>query len=117
MTDKFSPELMRGSLNLMVLSVLAEESKYGYSLQKSLHSASRGMVDVKAGTLYPLLHRLEADKLIKSKWDTSTGRKRKWYSLTATGRNRLQQQATQWYEYADCIKRMLAPVVEAPKPA
>ena len=117
MTDKFSPELMRGSLDLMVLSVLAEESKYGYSLQQSLHSASRGMVDVKAGTLYPLLHRLEADKLIKSKWDSSTGRKRKWYVLTAAGRKRLKQQATQWYEYADCIKRMLAPVIESPKPA
>jgi PadR family transcriptional regulator PadR len=116
MTDKFSPELMRGSLNLMVLSVLAEEPKYGYSLQQSLHSASRGMVDVKAGTLYPLLHRLEADKLIKSKWDTSTGRKRKWYVLTATGRKRLKQQATQWYEYADCLRCMLAPVIEAPKP-
>ncbi len=117
MTDKFSPELMRGSLDLMVLSVLAEEAKYGYSLQQSLHSASRGMVDVKAGTLYPLLHRLEADKLIKSKWDRSTGRKRKWYVLTATGRKRLEQQATQWYEYTDCLRRMLASVIEAPKPA
>ncbi len=117
MTDTFSPELMRGSLDLMVLSILADESKYGYSLQQSLHSASRGRVDVKAGTLYPLLHRLEADKLIKSKWDNSTGRKRKWYSLTALGRKRLKQQATQWYEYADCLRRMLAPVIEAPKPA
>ena len=47
MTDKFSPELMRGSLDLMVLSVLAEEPKYGYSLQQSLHTASRGMVEAK----------------------------------------------------------------------
>ena len=117
MVDKFSPELMRGSLDLMVLSVLAEEAKYGYSLQQSLHTASRGMVDVKAGTLYPLLHRLEADKLIKSKWDRSTGRKRKWYVLTALGRKRLKQRAMQWYEYADCLRRMLAPVIEAPKPA
>ncbi len=101
----------------MVLSILAEGSKYGYSLQQCLHDASRGMVDLKAGTLYPLLHRLEDDKLIKSKWDHSTGRKRKWYDLTVAGRKRLKQQAVQWYEYADCIRRMLAPVIDVPKPA
>ena len=56
------------------------------------------------------------DKFIKSKWDKSTGRKRKWYVLTATGHKRLKQQATQWYEYADCLRRMLAPVVDVPEP-
>ena len=113
----FGRDLVRGSLDLMILSILADGSKYGYSLQQSLSEASRGMVDLKAGTLYPLLHRLEADKLIKSKWDDSTGRKRKWYELTAKGKRRLGQQAAQWYEYAECIKRMLAGVVDvSPKP-
>jgi PadR family transcriptional regulator PadR len=61
---KLNPELMRGSLDLVVLTVLSGGKKYGYLLQQELRDASRGMVDMPAGTLYPLLHRLEADKLI-----------------------------------------------------
>ena len=118
MTDRFSPELMRGSLDLMILSVLADGAKYGYALQQSVRYATREMVDLKAGTLYPLLHRLENDKLIKAKWEDATGRRRKWYELTAKGKRRLNQQAQQWYEYADCVKRMLSAVADvSPKPA
>ena len=115
---KFNPELMRGSLDLMVLSVLASSRKYGYLLQQELREASRGLVDVQAGTLYPLLHRLESDKLIRCKWDDSTGRRRKWYELTEAGRKRLSAQAREWHEYAECLRNMLAPVMEAnPRPA
>ena len=113
MTDRFNSELMRGSLDLMVLSVLAEGSKYGYLIGQSLRQASRDMVSLPAGTLYPLLHRLEDDKLVRSKWDESTGRRRKWYELTAAGRRRLHLQARQWHAYAECIQRVLAPVLEA----
>lgn len=104
---------MRGSLDLLVLSVLANGSKYGYLLQQELEQASRGLVALQAGTLYPLLHRLEADKLIRSRWDDSTGRRRKWYELTETGRRKLSQQAREWHEYAECLRRVLAPVLEA----
>ena len=83
--DKFSSELMRGSLDLMVLSILADGPKYGYLIQQRLREASRDMARLQAGTLYPLLHRLEADKLIKSRWDDSTGRRRKWYDLSSRG--------------------------------
>jgi len=114
MTERLNPELMRGSLDLMILSSLAEKSRYGYSLQQALREASQGLVDLKAGTLYPLLHRLEGDQLIRSKWDDSTGRRRKWYSLTAKGRRRLKQQAQQWLELSNCLRRMLAPVVDPP---
>ena len=115
---KFNPELMRGSLDLMVLSVLAAGRKYGYLLQQELRDASRGMVDVQAGTLYPLLHRLESDRLIRCKWDDSTGRRRKWYELTDAGRKRLSAQAREWHEYAECIQALLAPVLDSlPRPA
>jgi PadR family transcriptional regulator, regulatory protein PadR len=114
---KFNPELMRGSLDLMVLSVLASGSKYGYLLQQDLRDASRGLVDVQAGTLYPLLHRLETDKLIRCKWDASTGRRRKWYELTEPGRKRLSAQAREWHEYAVCLRAMLTPVLDSvPRP-
>lgn len=110
MTDRFQRDLLRGSLDLMVLSVLGEEPKYGYLIQKQIRDASGGRVEMKAGTLYPLLHRLEAEKLIRSKWDDSTGRKRKWYLLTAAGQRRLSQHAADWHSYAGCVTRLLEPV-------
>ncbi len=111
MAEKNSGELIRGNLDLLVLSVLADEPQYGYLIQQSLAGETGGLVNVQAGTLYPLLHRLEAEKLVRSRWDHSTGRKRKWYELTPHGRKRLERQAHQWREYADCVWRMLSPVV------
>jgi DNA-binding PadR family transcriptional regulator len=106
-TNKFERDLLRGSLDLVVLSVLAGGRKYGYLVQKEVREASGGRVDLAAGTLYPLLHRLEDDGLIKSSWDDSTGRERKWYELTAAGRKRLSAQAQEWADYAQCIRQLL----------
>ena len=118
MTERFGPDLLRGSLDLMVLSGLAKESTYGYELQQRLRDASRDLVQVQAGTLYPLLHRLEADGLIRSKWDTSSARKRKWYELTAAGRRRLTAQTKEWDRYVACIQSLLAPLrAQLPDPA
>ena len=108
MTDKFGRELIRGSLDLMVLSVLAGGKKYGYLIQKEVREASAARVDLPAGTLYPLLHKLEDEGLIRSSWDTSTGRERKWYELTAAGKRRLSVQAQEWTDYAACVKQLLA---------
>jgi DNA-binding PadR family transcriptional regulator len=105
-------ELVRGNIDLMVLSVLADGPKYGYLIGQRLDEASGGLVQVKAGTLYPLLHRLEDEKLVRGKVDHSTGRERKWYELTAAGRRRLQLQARQWQRLADCMQTLLAGVVE-----
>ena len=108
MSVKFQRDLIRGSLDLMVLSVLAGGKKYGYLIQKQVREASGARVDLQAGTLYPLLHRLEDDGLVKSSWDDSTGRQRKWYELTAAGRKRLSAQAQEWADYAECIRQLLA---------
>ncbi len=117
MADANVAEFLRGNLDLMVLSVLADGSKYGYLVQQRLREAADSHLDVPAGTLYPLLHRLEADKLVRTKWETSTGRRRKWYELTAAGRRRLEQQARAWHDYAACLRQLLAPIVAAPHPA
>ena len=108
MSDKFQRDLVRGSLDLMVLSVLAGGKKYGYLIQKEVREASRARVDLQAGTLYPLLHKLEDERLVKSSWDDSTGRKRKWYDLTAAGKRRLSAQAQEWVDYAECIRQLLS---------
>jgi PadR family transcriptional regulator, regulatory protein PadR len=110
MAGKLSSELLRGSLDLMILSVLSDGAMYGYSIQKRLADASNQAVRMQAGTLYPLLHRLEADKLIRSRWEKSTGRPRKWYELTAAGNRRLQQQAIEWHSYVACLKQLLPAV-------
>lgn len=117
MVDRFQRDLVRGSLDLMVLSALVDESKYGYLIQKQLREASGGRLQLPAGTLYPILHRLETEKLIRSRWDDSTGRNRKWYEITAAGRKQLSKQATEWTEYAACIEQLLSIVWRVlPKP-
>ena len=106
-TDRFDADLVRGSLDMMVLSVLKKGPQYGYSIQRQLREATRGRVPMPAGTLYPLLHRLEAEHFIKSRWDESTGRRRKWYEITKPGSARLERQAVQWRAYAECIRDLL----------
>lgn len=110
MPHRFAPDLLRGSLDMMVLSILAGGSTYGYDLQQRLLKASGQLVQLQAGTLYPLLHRLEADDLIRSRWEDSTGRKRKWYEITPAGQQRLQVQTAEWDRYVACIQAMLAPI-------
>jgi PadR family transcriptional regulator, regulatory protein PadR len=107
MTDRFQRDLVRGSLDLIVLSVLSNGKKYGYLIQKEVREASRERVDLAAGTLYPLLHRLENDGLVRSTWDDSTGRQRKWYEITARGMKTLKAQAQDWADYADCVRQLL----------
>ena len=113
--ERFAPELVRGSLDLMALSVLAAGPRYGLAVQQELRSASGGQVEANPGTLYPLLHRLEADGLIAAAWRTESGRRRKWYSLTPAGRARLADRAAQWYAYADLVRSLLEPAVGPPR--
>ncbi len=116
--EAINRELVRGSVELMVLSVLVDDAKYGYLIQKRVADASDGLIQLKAGTLYPLLHRLEAEGLIRAKWEKSTGRDRKWYELTAAGRRRLHTQAGQWQALARCVEKLVDPAVAAlAKPA
>ena len=112
MADRFERELLRGSLDLMVLSVLSRESKYGYLIQQSIDNASQGRVKLPAGTLYPLLHKLEGERLIKSRWDATTGRRRKWYELTAKGRKRLEKQTKQWTSFTECVANVISGVLK-----
>ncbi|QDT14710.1 PadR family transcriptional regulator [Alienimonas californiensis] len=119
--ERLSPDLVRGSLDLMALATLAEGPAYGLAVQQRLRAASGGLVEANPGTLYPLLHRLEADGLIAADWRTEEGRRRKWYALTAAGRGKLTDRAAQWYAYAEMVRGLLEPAVGppvlAPKPA
>lgn len=118
MNDAINPELLRGSLELMVLSALSTGKAYGYSIQTRLWESSREVIDIKAGTLYPILHKLEKEGFVKSFWEDETGRRRKWYELTAAGKKQLRNRADEWRRYVDCLRRILGPLGElAPQPA
>jgi PadR family transcriptional regulator PadR len=116
--EAINPELLRGSLELMVLSTLSSGRKYGYLIQATLAESSRQAVDMKAGTLYPILHKLEKEGWVKCHWENETGRKRKWYELTAAGKKQLKNQAEEWWRYVDCLRHILGPLGELnPQPA
>lgn len=110
--DAINPELLRGSLELMVLSTLSSGKKYGYLIQSTLWESSREAIEMKAGTLYPILHKLEKEGWVKCHWESDTGRRRKWYELTAAGKKQLKSQADEWWRYVECLRRVLAPLGE-----
>ncbi len=110
--DAIKPELLRGSLELMVLSTLSSGKKYGYLIQSTLWESSRETIEMKAGTLYPILHKLEKEGWVKCHWESNTGRRRKWYELTAAGKKQLKSQADEWWRYVECLRRVLAPLGE-----
>jgi DNA-binding PadR family transcriptional regulator len=114
--QRFQRQWLHGSVDLMVLSVFSDGAQYGYAIQKRVAEASAGRVKLTAGTLYPLLHRLEADRLIRSRWDRRAGRPRKWYELTAAGRKRLADQSRQWHEFTECVGRLLEGSAATPAP-
>lgn len=105
--DGINPELMRGSLDLLVLSVISEGSLYGYLIQQRLRERSGELVEMKAGTLYPILHRLEADGFVKAEWEQDVARPRKWYSLTAAGKKRLKERISEWQTFVLCVQNVL----------
>lgn len=109
----FDRELLRGSLELMVLGELQRGPQYGYQILTSLASRSRGRVNIKAGTLYPILHKLEQDSCVRAWWDEQGGRDRKWYALTDTGEARLRRNATQWADYVSTVHALLEPLLNS----
>ena len=107
----FDSDLVRSSTETLVLSVLADGAKYGYQILALLRERSAGRLDLAAGTLYPILHKLERAGCVRSRWDDSTGRNRKWYALTDKGRRRLENDAREWMSYVTCVREILQPVL------
>ena len=101
-------ELKRGSLELIVLHLLAPAEAYGYEIASKLHAATGGELDVTDGTLYPVLYRLERAGYVDVRWETPTrGVPRKYYRLTDTGRQELATLTREWFAFADAMARLL----------
>jgi transcriptional regulator len=100
--------LLQGTLDLIVLQLLAGEPTNGYDLAQRIEATTHDVLQVNAGSLYPALYRLEERGLIRAKWKSSaTGRRTKVYSLTATGRKQLAEHRTAWARFAGAIGAIL----------
>jgi PadR family transcriptional regulator PadR len=90
-------DLMAASSTPIVLTILAEGDSYGYAILQRVRELSGGRLEWTDGMLYPVLHRLERLGYVKARWETAdSGRKRKYYHITAAGRSHLSEERRQW---------------------
>jgi transcriptional regulator len=98
------PDLLQGTLDLLVLRTLAQGPQHGYGIAQKILLSSRQTIDVQQGSLYPSLHRLERKGLVSSEWrESEAGRMARIYSLTKSGREQLAGEIEQWARYAAAI--------------
>jgi PadR family transcriptional regulator PadR len=100
-------DVLRGQLELVVLATLRGGPLHGYGIIKEIRERSSGDFDVLEGTLYPALHRLETVGLVKSRWATGTGRRRRVYELTSKGSVALAAQESEWRSFARTLDLIL----------
>jgi transcriptional regulator len=101
-------DLPQGTLDLLILKVIALGPVHGYAIAQRLEQVSRGVVQVPEGSLYPALHRLENRDFLAADWkETETGREAKFYRLTRKGRKQLETEAASWQRLIDAIGLIL----------
>lgn len=100
--------LMSGSLTMLILKLLSEKDMYGYEMIEVLRSRSQNVFELKAGTLYPLLHGLEDKELVSVYEQEHAGKVRKYYHLTKEGSRHLEKKQTEWNVYTEAVAQVLA---------
>jgi PadR family transcriptional regulator PadR len=99
---------LQGSLELLILKTLDHAPNHGFGISAFVDEASDGLIKIEEGSLYPALHRLEREKLIAGSWYvTENGRKARLYTITAAGRNRLEEVRANWKTIAKGVKLVL----------
>ena len=100
-------ELVGASTRLLVLGILAKSASYGYEIVKRLNTEAEGIFLWQEGTLYPVLHKLEKAKLVRTQWQQAdTGRRRKYYYITAEGREALVERTEEWKAFNQMVLRL-----------
>jgi PadR family transcriptional regulator PadR len=103
-------ELLQGTLDLLILRTLLFGPAHGHAIAKHIQSTSEDMLQVETGSLYPALHRLEAQGWIGSSWELSDkGKRAKYYKLTASGKKQLAAERSKWDQLSLAIGRVLNP--------
>jgi len=109
MTETKNREVLRGTLDLLILKTLSLEPKHGWGISHRISQLSRGILEVNQGSLYPALQRLEMKGWIRGEWGhTQEGRRAKYYMLTRTGKNALGAETRSWREYTGAVEGILS---------
>jgi PadR family transcriptional regulator, regulatory protein PadR len=96
-------EALKGHLDLLLLAILAEEPAHGYAVIESLRSRSGGTFALPEGTIYPALHRLERQGLLRSSWSEDSARRKRIYQLTPKGQQSLAKRQEEWKKFSKAI--------------
>lgn len=99
--------LVSGSTTMLLLKLLSEKDMYGYEMIETLRERSQNVFEMKAGTLYPLLHSLEEKGLLTVYEQEVYGKVRKYYSITREGRKLLEQKREEWKQYSQAVMNVL----------
>jgi len=103
-------ELLQGTLDLLILRTLLFGPRHGHAIAKHIQRTSEDLLQVETGSLYPALHRLQAQGWIEGSWGTSEkGKRAKYYLLTAEGRRQLDAARTKWETFARAVDLVLKP--------
>lgn len=109
MNDKYERQMKKGVLDMLVLKLLEEEPMYGYQLIQKMAEKNENVFSLKEGTLYPVLYRLEDEQRVESHWTESQGKQvpRKYYQITAKGKNTLKEIHSVWQQISDGINHIM----------
>ena len=101
-------KLMSGMVEMLILQVVLPEATYGYRVTQEVLKRSSGQLQLKEGSLYPALHRLEREGLLASRWvNAESGRRRKYYEITASGEAALDEKRTEWSAFSVGVSGVL----------
>jgi PadR family transcriptional regulator PadR len=105
-------ELFKGTLSLLILSMLSRKPMYGYELASTVHKCTEGAFTFREGSLYPSLHKMQAEGLVEGQWEEGAssdgpGRKRRYYHITDKGRALLAEKRQSWAELCLAVNRVL----------
>ncbi len=108
MADSAPSDVLRGTLDLLILKTLTLEDQHGWGINQRIQQISRGVLEVNQGSLYPALQRLEQRGLIISDWRTAdSNRRAKFYHLTVSGRRALGTETVAWRRYVGAVDLIL----------
>ena len=109
--SKYEVELIRGNIGCLLLFLIKEEEKaYGYQLIKEVKKRSDGYFQFKEGTVYPALHRLEKEGLVKGKWvRQQNGQERRYYRITEKGLEALRERMSVWQGFTAAMNLIIGP--------
>lgn len=100
--------LLSGSTGMLLLKLLSEKDMYGYEMIETLRERSQNVFELKAGTLYPLLHTLEEKGYVTVYEKEVSGKTRKYYAITKTGSRALSEKKTEWKTYSEAVTNVLS---------